>query len=101
MSDRDDVHGSGNGEMVARGVYDWTSTDPSRAVVETVANAADRGRDELDSLYEYVDPDVLDALVGSDGEGADGVVVSFEMDEYRVVVYADGRVIVRSRPAAE
>lgn len=99
MSGRDD-HGASVDDAAVRGLYDWSSTSPSQAVVETVAAAVGDSQAEIDPLYEYVDPDGLNALVRSDVEPCDEVVVSFVMADYEVDVHGDGRVIVRSPDTA-
>lgn len=79
-----------------RAEYEWSSTSPSTAVVETVATAVGRDPTELELLYGSVDPDALDALVHSTGRPAEGntVTVSFVFAERRVTVRETGAVIV-------
>jgi hypothetical protein len=60
---------------------------PSVAVAEALESARDdRGR----PLFEYVDPDALDALV----TGSERTTVSFEVESATVTVRGDGRVFV-------
>lgn len=79
---------------VARGVYEWSTTEPSQAVVETVARADGRGQTDLPSLYEYVDPDALNTLVRTGGKNGGAVSVSFPMAGYDVTVHGRGQVAV-------
>ena len=75
---------------------DWSGTgQPSIAVVEAVADATDRDPLAVDSLYDYLDTDALDALVTptEDGTGAD-VRVSFTYDSVRVLVEGTGGITV-------
>lgn len=74
--------------------YDWSSTSPSTAVVETVAVARDCEPTMLDPLYEYVDPEALDTFVRSSESPADARV-SFDYDGLTVTVRGSGDVVVR------
>lgn len=64
---------------------DWSNRSPSIAVVDAIAaleNVESTGlSDVLDAtLFEYVDPEALDALVTGDGL----VSISFPVDDYTV-----------------
>lgn len=62
---------------------------PSEAVIAAVADATDQSPRDLESLFETVDPDALDALVDwNDGEST--VSVSFVYVGYDVTVDSDG-----------
>lgn len=81
--------------------YDWASVPPSTAVVETVATAANCEPTALDTLYDTLDPDALNALVrsvGARGTAAE-TTVSFPFDGYAVTVHGRGLVVVRPQPA--
>jgi len=80
-----------------RAEYDWTDTPASTAVVETVAVARDCEPTELDPLYEVVDPDALDAVVQSSGNGpvVGGTTVTLEVADRSVTVHDGGAVVVR------
>ena len=80
-----------------RAEYDWTSTTPSTAVIETVAVASDREPTGIEPLYEVIDPDALDALVRSNGDEpvGEGTTVSFEFTGQSVAVHGGGSVVVR------
>lgn len=95
----DDASGRGRdvgSDEVVRGRYEWSSTRPSTAVIESVAAAADRAPTELEPLYNYVDPDALDALVRAGStQATEGVTtLVFRFDGYDVTVYSDGEVVV-------
>jgi hypothetical protein len=89
---------SGGSDGAVRAQFDWASTAPSTAVIETLAVALDREGTTLDPLYESVDPDALDALVHSTGPSTNGdtVTVSFVFAEQQVTVHGTGEVIVRT-----
>lgn len=57
--------------------------------VDPVANPVDLGF----TLYDYVDPSALEAVVG-DGTGNGAVLVTFEIDDYQVRVEDTGRLVV-------
>lgn len=80
-----------------RAEFDWSEVNPSTAVVETVAIAADRAPRELEALYDTIDPDALDTLIcstGTDSTDADATV-TFALNGYQVTVKRDGSVVVR------
>lgn len=81
-----------------RAEYDWSSTRPSTAVIETVATVVDREPTAIEPLHESVDPDALNALVRSSGgpTNADTVTVSFVFAEQRVRIHGTGELVVPS-----
>jgi len=62
---------------------------PSVAVAEALEAALDGGGKPL---FEYVDPDALDALVDGPSETT---TVSFDVESATVTVHSEGRVFVR------
>lgn len=85
-----------------RASYEWSSTPPLIAVVETVSAAVDRDVMETEPLYESVDPDALESLVrrtGADGDGV-GLSISFAYSGHQVTVHGNGDVVVRPDPLA-
>lgn len=90
---------------VWRAQFDWSSTLPSTAVVETVAAAVGCDPTDLEPLYDYVDPDALDTLIinaldtlARDGDPtppSGGTTIGFGFADYDVTVYTDGEVAVR------
>jgi len=81
-----------------RAQFEWASTAPSTAVIETVAIALDREPTTIEPLYESIDPDALDALLQPNGSSAaaNGVTVSFVVADRQVTVHSRGDVVVRS-----
>lgn len=80
---------------VVRAQYEWSSTEPSTAVIEAVSTVVNREPTDLEPLYDAIDPDALNALVGT--EGADAAVsVSFPFVDRLVTVHATGEVVVGS-----
>jgi hypothetical protein len=69
--------------------YDRDGLAPSVAAAVLLETALDA---ETDPLFDYVDPDALDAIV--DGSEA-AVTVTFDVEAATVTVHADGRVFVR------
>lgn len=77
--------------VIVRMAYDWTTTRPSIAVVETVAAADDCDPTALEPLFNTLDSEALDTLIRSGNRGAAADIrVSFALDEYEVVVRTDG-----------
>ena len=70
---------------------------PSHRTVRSVAEATGRGHDELRPLYDVIDPDALDELIG--GSGAD-VRIEFRYEGCHVRVGGD-RVLIADGAAAE
>lgn len=73
-----------------------TTTKPSAdgvsaRVVDALAVHANTDPLDLKPLYDVIDPDALESIVGRDG---DDVRVSFEYDEHVVTVSGDGTVSV-------
>ena len=77
----------------------YESEDGSTSVVETVvlaiADAAGVDPTTLPPLYEYVDPDALNAMFDRrDGPSDDTALLSFQVETWNVFVGSDGRVRV-------
>jgi len=89
--------GKGRPEGTVRAQYEWASTPPAMAVVETIAVALDREATALEPLYESVDPDALDALLQSNGSSATprDLTVTFTVADRQVTVHGSGEVVVR------
>lgn len=81
--------------------YEWSTTPPLVAVIETIATAVGCDAQEVDCVYENVDPDALDALVHRSGWGPDeDVHVTFPYDDWTVSVHGSGEVVVQQDPLA-
>ncbi len=66
---------------------------PSTTIVEMVADRDGVDPLRIEPLYETIDPEALDALVGPDsGSPHAPVEITFEYCEYHVVVASDGTV---------
>ncbi|MBB6645019.1 hypothetical protein H5V44_01665 [Halobellus sp. MBLA0160] len=77
--------------------YEWSSTDPATAVIESVAAATGCDPVTIGPLHDSVDPDALDALIRSDGAtDTDTVTVSLYFEGRRVTVHSTGEVIVQA-----
>lgn len=81
----------GNTEF-GRLTYEWSTTPPSIAVVETVAQARDIDVTDIAPLYESIDPEALNHLIKSGG--AD-VSISFPFADRNITVHGQGDVVVR------
>jgi hypothetical protein len=76
-------------------------TPPSTAVIEAVADF--KGLDPMDldqPLFEVIDPDALDSLIGHNGSDQEKyeTTVEFTYDDCRVQVSGDGSVAVSPNP---
>ncbi|SIR98547.1 hypothetical protein SAMN05421858_4988 [Haladaptatus litoreus] len=75
--------------------YDWSSTEPSTAVVETTAQAANCDHRELSPLYDSIDPDAFDAILARTRTNIDTTTsISFTYAGYSVTVHSTGTIHV-------
>jgi hypothetical protein len=74
-------------------------TRPTTAVIEAIAEH--EGLDPLDldqPLYEVIDTDALDSIIGEGKDGLSEVTVQFSYNGCRVHATSDGSVEVNPRP---
>lgn len=72
-----------------------TDRSPVEAIVDALAEAASVDPEELTPLYEFVDPDAVDALFNRhDGADEAQALLTFQVDTWNVFVRADGRIRV-------
>lgn len=82
---------------VYRAEFDTETTTPSLAVVTAYVEALEVDPTDMDQLYDSVDPDALDGLLGR-GTDTDFVVeVTFEFENRPVAVTSDGIVRIDDR----
>lgn len=75
--------------------YDWSETEPSTAVVETIAVATDTVPTETGPLYDVIEPDALNTLFDPAwGPTTPELRVSFNYQDVEVTVAATGTVTV-------
>lgn len=79
-----------------RRTFDWSVTQPTTAVVDTVAKDAGRDPTELPALYDELDPDALNKIIES---GKPEISVSFVYNDRNITVHGQGDVVVRSQDA--
>ena len=78
--------------------YEWSSDTPlSVAVIEAVASATSRDPTEIESMYEYVDPDALDTLFETGAGRTASGTVSLPVADHLVVADSDGEIVVYPR----
>lgn len=80
-----------------RDEYEWSSTAPSTAIIEALAIATDCKPQELDPLYDSVDPDAVNTLVRSNAsKSTDSIsTISFTHAGHDVTIHSDGELVVR------
>lgn len=64
------------------------------AILDAVADATGRDPLELPPIYETVDPEALDALLGGSTFADSSLAVRFEYAGFVVIARSDGEVIV-------
>lgn len=78
---------------VVRERFDWSSVSPSEAVVEAVVSFSGLGHDEIEPLYDTVDPDAMDVLVADSAVDA-SVSLTLTLEGHEIYVRSDGTVVV-------
>lgn len=74
--------------------YDFDGTDPTVAIVQTLADVTGEEPTEVESLFDHVDPDALNTLLLSSNGSGHVTTVSFTVTDRRVNVGSDGFVVV-------
>ncbi|WP_227377190.1 HalOD1 output domain-containing protein [Haladaptatus halobius] len=96
MSDEDSPSSAGVPREAIQNQYEWSAIKPSTAVVETVAQAANCDHQELSPLYEWIDPEALDAIIAPPLARTTHTTtsISFTYTDYSVTVHSTGAVHV-------
>ncbi|TMT77917.1 hypothetical protein E2L06_19420 [Haloterrigena sp. H1] len=71
---------------------DYYNDSISLRVIEALADATDTAPNELDPLYNTIDPEALDQLFRPDS--SDEIRVTFEYGDSHVEIRGDGTVVV-------
>jgi hypothetical protein len=76
--------------------FDFQGTDPSMAVIQTMADVTEQAPTELETLFDHIDPDSLNTLLlSSDNAGFEqATTVTFSVEDRTVSVASDGFVVV-------
>ncbi|MDS0473593.1 HalOD1 output domain-containing protein [Natrinema sp. 1APR25-10V2] len=75
--------------------FELTGTQrASSAVIDALAAVSDTSPLEMQPLYETIELEALDRLVGHLGTADSGVALEFRVDEWDLIVTGDGRVLV-------
>lgn len=76
--------------------YDFeTDNSATEAIIWALADAADVDPTDLPSLFDYVDPDALNAMFDREDTAVAGdTILSFQVDTWNVFVRSDGRIRV-------
>lgn len=74
------------------------SVAPSQAIVERVADIEGVDHTDLEPLYNSIDPDALDNLVGQTGTS---MQIEFVYEGFDVTVSGDGEIAVDEAPSRE
>lgn len=77
--------------------FDTETTTPSLAVVTTYVEALEVDPTDMDQLYDSIDPDALDELLGHGTDTDSLVEVTFEFEDRPVAVTSDGTVRIDDR----
>lgn len=78
--------------------FDWSTIDPSTAIVQTVAIAENKQPEALTPLAEAIDPDAINRIIGDNmpNEASDEKTLSFMYLDYEITIRSSGRIKVTS-----
>ncbi|WP_136717080.1 HalOD1 output domain-containing protein [Halorientalis salina] len=75
--------------------YDWEATEPSTAIVETVAAVKGDEASEMRPLFTTIDPDAVDSLIATDNDAQRSEVsVSLTLAGCEVTVWGHGKICI-------
>lgn len=75
--------------------YDEGDRSPTEVISEALAEATGRDPVEGPPLYDFVDPDALDAFFEHRDRGtSDNMILKFTVEEWNIFVSDDGRIRV-------
>lgn len=82
--------------------YEWRNPDrPSTTLIDAIATTTDRDPMAMSPLYQWIDPEALDALVSDrDARTAETVTITFSYDDVLVTIDSTGGIELRL-PAAD
>ena len=92
-------NGQSNSEPVIQTQFD-SDERASEAVIRALEAIKGVEPTELESLYESLDPEALDALLGDPAlngtlNGSSTIAVNFVSSGYRVIVSSDGQITIQ------
>ena len=92
-----------NSEKAPRSEFEWVfdvDEPPSHGVVQAISAVKEVEPIEMDSLYDSIDPNALDAIFSdTTDDGESDIRVSFRVDDLEIEVSEDGRVTFRPMTA--
>lgn len=77
--------------------YDWDSDESiAETIVSTVAKLSNAEPEDIDRLYDRIDPDSLETIFEPANEsiGRNAGHVSFSFETYTVTIHATGTIVV-------
>lgn len=84
-----------NRETPLRVQADWAGTETlDAAITSAISRATGAAVTDLAPLYEYMDPDALEAFVGSMRDRETDTSITFEYEGHDVTVRANGEILV-------
>lgn len=89
------------GTMGTTQYVELETVEPSHAIIERIAGLEEVEQTKLDPLYEAVDSDALDTLVGPTGRSDPSLQIEFTYHGYEVTVTGDGTVHIDENVSSE
>ncbi|MFP8951366.1 HalOD1 output domain-containing protein [Natrialbaceae archaeon A-arb3/5] len=77
--------------------YDWGSGESlSTTIVSTISDLSGKNPDEIERLYDHLDPDSLESIFEptAGGRTRNAGSVAFHLEGYAVTVHASGTIVV-------
>lgn len=88
--------GSSESHPVVDTEYDHRKDrSPTKVITDALARAAGIDPMELPSLYDYIDPDALEAILDRpDGTQDPDTILCFRVEKWQVIAYGNGRISI-------
>lgn len=77
-----------------RAEYDGSTVPPSLALIAALSTAMEADPIDIDPLYESVDPDALDGLLGNSVAATGPVEITLSVEDYDATVSSTGTILL-------
>lgn len=82
-----------------RAAFDVPTVPPSLALASAIAGAMDADPTDIDPLYESLDPDALNALVGEPRPTGDPIEITLYVENFEVTISNTGSISLEPQTA--
>lgn len=77
-----------------RAVYDASTVPPSLALASALSAAMEADPTDIDPIYESLDPDALDGLVGDPTRSGEPITISFSVEHFQATISNTGDIFL-------